>query len=62
MATLPGAISVDNGTAFTALALDHWAYTHRVELDYSRAGTPAAYRTGGRLVPDRNRLLMLGMT
>ena len=35
-----GAISVDNGTGFTARALDHWAYTHRVELDYSRPGKP----------------------
>jgi putative transposase len=37
---LPAAISVDNGTEFTARALDHWAYTHRVELDYSRPGKP----------------------
>lgn len=37
---LPTAINVDNGTEFTARALDHWAYTHQVELDYSRRGKP----------------------
>ena len=35
---LPTAINMDNGTAFTARALDHWACTHQVELDYSRRG------------------------
>jgi putative transposase len=37
---LPEMISVDHGTEFTSKALDHWAYTHRVELNFSRPGRP----------------------
>ena len=37
---LPEVISVDNGTEFTSKALDHWAYTNRVELNFSRPGKP----------------------
>jgi len=37
---LPGRIRVDNGTEFTSKALDHWAYWHRVDLDFSRPGKP----------------------
>jgi len=37
---LPEVISVDNGTEFTSRALDHWAYTNRVELNFSRPGKP----------------------
>lgn len=36
----PAAIPVDHETEFTAWQSDHWAYTHRVELDYSRPGKP----------------------
>jgi putative transposase len=37
---LPGTINVDNGTEFTSRAFDHWAYTHHVQLDFSRPGKP----------------------
>ena len=37
---LPPIIQCDNGTAFTSTALDHWAYWHRVHLDFRRPGTP----------------------
>ncbi len=37
---LPEMISVDNGTEFTSKALDHWAYSHQVELNFSRPGKP----------------------
>jgi putative transposase len=31
---------LDNGPAFIARALDHWAYVNRVTLDFSRLGKP----------------------
>ena len=37
---LPVRIRVDNGTEFTSKALDHGAYWHRVELDFSRPRKP----------------------
>jgi putative transposase len=37
---LPRAIQCDNGTEFTAAALDHWAYWNKVQLDFSRPGKP----------------------
>src|SRR5262249_25036854 len=37
---LPATIQRDNGTDFTPGALDQWAYTHRVALDFSRPGKP----------------------
>src|SRR5262249_15012711 len=37
---LPERIRVDNGTEFTSMALDHWAYWNRVQLDFSRPGKP----------------------
>src|SRR5262245_25892678 len=37
---LPQTIAVDNGTEFTSRALDHWAYTNQVQLDFSRPGKP----------------------
>jgi putative transposase len=37
---LPAVISVDQGTEFTSKALDHWAYHHQVQLDFSRPGKP----------------------
>jgi putative transposase len=40
MRGLPGTINVDNGTEFTSRAFDHWAYTNRVQLDFSRPGKP----------------------
>lgn len=38
--TLPARITVDNGTEFTARALDAWAYWTQVQLDFSRPGKP----------------------
>jgi putative transposase len=35
-----GRIQVDNGPEFTSRALDHWAYEHKVVLDFSRPGKP----------------------
>ena len=37
---VPARIKVDNGSEFISKAVDHWAYTNRVELDFSRPGTP----------------------
>ena len=37
---LPKAIVTDNGPEFTSKAMDHWAYSHGVELDFSRPGKP----------------------
>ena len=37
---LPERIKVDNGPEFISKALDAWAYFHKVQLDYSRPGTP----------------------
>jgi putative transposase len=34
------AIRCDQGTEFTAEALDQWAYNNRIELDFSRPGKP----------------------
>ena len=36
----PLAIRCDQGTEFTAEALDQWAYNNRIELDFSRTGKP----------------------
>ncbi len=36
----PTAIRCDQGTEFTAEALDQWAYNNGVELDFSRPGKP----------------------
>jgi len=36
----PNAIRCDQGTEFTAEALDQWAYNNHVELDFSRPGKP----------------------
>jgi putative transposase len=36
----PAVIACDNGTEFTSRALDHWAWTHAVQLDFSRPGKP----------------------
>lgn len=37
---LPAVIQCDNGTEFTSVALDHWAYWNAVQLDFSRPGHP----------------------
>ena len=37
---LPEVVQCDQGTAFTAMALDHWAYGNQVQVDVSRPGTP----------------------
>lgn len=36
----PTSIRCDQGTEFTAEALDQWAYNNRIELDFSRPGKP----------------------
>jgi len=36
----PTAIRCDQGTEFTAEALDQWAYANKIELDFSRPGKP----------------------
>jgi len=37
---LPATIQCDNGTEFTSRALDYWAWSHGVQLDFSRPGKP----------------------
>lgn len=37
---VPRTISVDNGPEFTSTALDVWAWTAAVKLDFSRPGKP----------------------
>jgi len=36
----PEVIQCDQGTEFTSMAMDHWAYWNRVQLDFSRPGRP----------------------
>lgn len=36
----PEKIRVDNGPEFISKVLDHWAYRHKVTLDFSRPGKP----------------------
>jgi putative transposase len=36
----PTVIACDNGTEFTSRALDHWAWSYGVQLDFSRPGKP----------------------
>jgi putative transposase len=36
----PELIQCDQGTEFTSLAMDHWAYWNKIELDFSRRGKP----------------------
>jgi putative transposase len=36
----PAVIACDNGTEFTSRVLDHWAWMHGVQLDFSRPGKP----------------------
>jgi putative transposase len=36
----PRSIQCDQGTEFTSLAVDHWAYWNKVGLDFSRRGRP----------------------
>ncbi len=36
----PESITVDNGSEFVSRALDHWAYRHRVHLQFIRPGKP----------------------
>ncbi|MFN8876785.1 MAG: IS3 family transposase [Gemmatimonadota bacterium] len=38
--TLPAVVQCDNGTEFTLVALDHWAFRNTVSLDFSRPGNP----------------------
>lgn len=37
---MPHVIQCDCGTEFTSVALDHWAYWNKVQLDFSRPGKP----------------------
>jgi putative transposase len=37
---LPVVIQADNGTEFTSMAMDQWAYWNHVQLDFSRPGKP----------------------
>ncbi len=36
----PRSIRVDNGTEFTSVVMDQWAYWNNVELDFTRPGKP----------------------
>jgi putative transposase len=36
----PKSLRVDNGPGFADRMLDQWAYLNRVEIDFSRPGTP----------------------
>ena len=36
----PRSLRVDNGPEFAGRLLDHWAYLNKVEIDFSRPGTP----------------------
>jgi putative transposase len=36
----PQVIQCDQGTEFTSIALDQWAYWNKVQLDFSRRGRP----------------------
>ncbi len=36
----PRTIQCDQGTEFTSMAMDHWAYWNKIGLDFSRPGTP----------------------
>jgi len=37
---LPTTIQCDQGTEFTSMAIDHWAWRHQVRMDFSRPGKP----------------------
>jgi len=37
---VPRSIRVDNGTEFTSVVMDQWAYLNEVTLDFSRPGKP----------------------
>jgi putative transposase len=37
---LPRSIQCDQGTEFTSRALDHWAWSNKVQIDFSRPATP----------------------
>lgn len=37
---LPKTLKVDNGPEFTSVSLDQWAYWNKVQLNFSRPGTP----------------------
>ena len=37
----PGSIRVDNGPEFAGRMLDQWAFLNKIELDFSRPGTPS---------------------
>ena len=38
--SVPKSITVDNGTEFASKAMDHWAYSNGVHLDFIRPGRP----------------------
>jgi putative transposase len=37
---LPAVIQCDQGTEFTSMAMDHWAYWNKIRLDFSGRGKP----------------------
>ena len=37
---VPQVIQCDQGTEFTSIVLDQWAYWNKVQLDFSRRGKP----------------------
>ena len=41
---VPERIMMDNGPEFTGKALDAWAYSQKVELDFIRPGKPMEHR------------------
>lgn len=49
----PAAIRVDNGPEFIALALDIWAFTHKVKLQFIEPGKPRRRSNYGDLITTR---------
>jgi len=46
---LPRVIQCDQGTEFTSKAMDHWAWSNQVQLDFSRPATPGDNAINGAL-------------
>jgi putative transposase len=53
----PATIQCDQGTEFTSIAMDAWAYWQHIPLDFRRRGTPGdaggqcGQRSGQRVTP-----------
>lgn len=52
---LPSVRQCDNGTEFTSTALDHWAYSNKVQLDFSRPSKAVDNRVCEALNGSRRR-------